>query len=128
MFQFDADLNEIDAGVWADWSGSRFKIAHISNMKFQKLLARLQQPHRRKLETGTLDPQINRDILCKAMSETILLDWDEVFSVSGEAQAFSAAAAFQALTRNPEFRDFVSEFAMNMANYRAEEVEALGKS
>jgi hypothetical protein len=128
MFQFDADLSSIDSGIWADWSGSRFLIAHISNMKFQKLLARLQQPHRKKLEAGTLDPQINRDILCKAMSEAILLDWDRVKSQSGAPTVFSPPAALLALQKNPEFRDFVAEFSTEMANYRSEEVEELGKS
>lgn len=127
MFQFDADLNTIDQGVWTDWMGSRFLIAHISNMRFQKLLARLQQPHRKKLEAGNLDPQINRDILCKAMSEAILLDWDKVSSQTGTITPYSAAAAFTALQKNPEFRDFVAEFSTQMANYRAEEVEDLGK-
>jgi hypothetical protein len=128
MFQFDADLTSIDSGIWANWSGSKFLIAHISNMRFQKLLARLQQPHRKKLEAGTLDPQINRDILCKAMSEAILLDWDKVKSQSGASTPFSPQAALLALQKNPEFRDFVAEFSTEMANYRAEEVEELGKS
>jgi hypothetical protein len=128
MFQFDADLNSIDTGVWAEWSGSRFLIAHISNMGFQKRLALLQQPHRKKLESGSLDPQINRDILCKAMSETILLDWDKVISRSGEPTVFSVQNAFSVLQRDPEFRDFVAEFSTQMANYRAEEVAELGKS
>lgn len=128
MFQFDADLNAIDAGVWAEWSGSRFLIAHISNMRFQRVLARLQQPHRKKLEAGNLDPQVSRDILCKAMAETVLLDWDKVKSQSGDITQYSVQNALHALQKNPEFRDFVAEFASQMANYRAEEVEDLGKS
>jgi len=127
MFHFDADLQSIDNGVWAEWSGSKFLVAHISNMKFQKLLARFQQPHRKKLEAGTLDPQVNRDILCKAMAEGILLDWANVTSVSGSTTSFSSQNAFHALQRDPEFRDFVAEFAAQMANFRAEEVEDMGK-
>ena len=128
MFQFDADLNTIDTGVWAEWSGSKFLIAHISNLKFQKLLARLQQPHRKKLESGGLDPETNRDILCKALSETVLLDWANVSSRAGDRTHFTAQNAFLALQRDPEFRDFVADFATQMANYRAQEVEEMGKS
>jgi len=128
MFQFDADLSTIDSGVWADWAGSRFLIAHISNMKFQKLLARLQQPHRKKLEQGSMDPQVNRDILCKAMSETILLNWENVSSMSGENTPYSHQNAFHALKSDPEFRDFVADFATQMANFRSGEIEELGKS
>lgn len=128
MFQFDADLSTIDDGVWTEWSGSRFLIAHISNMKFQKMLARLQQPHRKRLEQGALDPQVNRDILCKAMSETVLLNWEKVTSISGEETPYSPQNAFHALKGDPEFRDFVADFATQMANYRSGEVEELGKS
>ena len=127
MFQFDADLNAIDDGVWVDWAGSRFRIAHISNMKFQKLLARYQQPHRKKLEAGTLDPQTSRDILCKAMSEAILLDWENVTSRSGAVTSFTTENGFHALQKDAEFRDFVAEFSTQMANYRSEEIEELGK-
>lgn len=128
MFHFDADLSTIDDGVWTEWSGSKFLIAHISNMKFQKMLARLQQPYRKKLEQGTLDPQVNRDILCKAMSETVLLGWDNVTTVSGEVVPFNSQNAFHSLKSDPEFRDFVADFATQMANYRSGETEELGKS
>lgn len=128
MFQFDADLSSIDAGVWTDWNGSKFLVAHISNMKFQKMLARLQQPHRKKLEQGSLDPQTNRDILCKALSETVLLDWKDVGSMSGQSVPYSAQNAYHALRADPEFRDYIAEFATQMANYRATEVAELGKS
>ena len=127
MFQFDADLPSLDDGVWTSWSGSEFKIAHISNLKFQRALARLQQPHRKKLESGTLDPKTNREIVCKAMAGTVLVDWKNVVARSGESTPFTVEAAVVALMRNSEFRDFVSEFAMNMANYRDEEVQELGK-
>lgn len=126
MFQFDADLSAIDKGVWTEWSGSRFLIAHISNMRFQRALARFQQPHRKKLETGTLDPQTNRDILCRAMSEAVLLDWDKVVSKSRDTVVYTPENAFKALQSNPEFRDFVAEFATQMANYKSEEVEDVG--
>jgi hypothetical protein len=128
MFQFDADLNTIDSGVWAEWSGSKFLIAHISNLKFQKLLARLQQPHRKKLESGGLDPEVNRDILCQALSQTVLLDWDNVGSKAGTKIPYTAQNAFHALQRDPEFRDFVAEFATQIANYRSQEIDELGKS
>lgn len=128
MFKFDADLPTLDEGVWTTWSDSEFKIAHISNLKFQRALSRLQQPHRRKLESGTLDPKVNREIVCKAMAGTVLIDWRGVGDREGKETPFSVEAATVALMRSTEFRDFVSEFAMNMANFRDEEVQELGKS
>lgn len=130
MFKFDADLNECETGIWVDFEGSSFLVAHISNMKFQRALARLQQPHRKKLESGGLDPQVQREVICKAMAEAILLDWKNVGSVN-EAHSgikYTSANAFTALLKNTEFRDFISEVATNLSNYRAQEVEDLGKA
>lgn len=129
MFKFDADLSECETGVWVDFEGSSFLVAHISNMKFQRALARNQQPHRKKIESGSLDPQIHREVICKSMSEAILLDWKNVGAVSENAGIkYTPANGFVALTRNTEFRDFISEFATNLSNYRSQEVDDLGKA
>lgn len=122
----DADFSAIDEGVWTEFDGSSFKIAHISNAKFQRALARLQQPHMRKIQEGRLDPDLNKRILTQAMSEGILVDWRNVKTRKGEDVPFKADSAHKALLANVEFRDFVSDFATSISNYRAEEVEALG--
>jgi len=126
MFQFDADNTKIDQGTWESFQGSKFLIAHISNLKFQRALARAQQPHRKKLENGTLDPKVQRDILCRAMSEGILLDWQDVKSKTGVPTPFSQEAALVALTKSSEFRDFVTEVSTNLNLYKEEEQEELG--
>lgn len=129
MFKFDADTPAVDSGVWTKFNGSEFLIAHISNMRFQRALARLQQPHRRKIESGTLDPQVNKEILCKAMAEGVLLDWRNVGSqASDEPVQYTPQAGYTALLRSTEFRDFVSDFAMQLANFREAEIEELGNS
>ncbi len=127
MFQFDADLTSTETGAWAEFQGSQFLIAHISNMRFQRTLARLQQPYRRKIENGSMDPQTSKDILCRAMSEAILLDWKDVANTDGEATKYTPAAGNTALSKNAEFRDFVSDFAVNLSNFRDQEAEDLGK-
>lgn len=127
---FDADLTTVDTGVWRDFDGSSFLIAHMSTIRFQRSLSRYQQPHRRKIESGTLDPQVSKEITCKAMAEGVLLDWRGVGSKkSGESDVpYSVEAGYKALMGNAEFRDFVSFTAMDLANFRQDEVEELGKS
>lgn len=124
---FDADLSQVDDGVWKEYDTSSFRIAHISNLKFQRALARLQQPHKRKLQEGTLDPKINQDIVCRAMAEGVLLDWKDVKKRSGELVTYSTENALSLLKRDPSFRDWVTEVATNMANFREEEVQELGE-
>jgi FMN phosphatase YigB (HAD superfamily) len=126
---FDADNTLTDTGVWRDYQDAKFLIAHISNMKFQRALARYQQPHRRALENGSIDPQVNRDILCKAMAEGIVLGWQGVTSRATKAEEpFSPKAALTLLKNDAEFRDFVTEVAAQISNYRREEAEELGNS
>lgn len=128
MFQFDADNSAFDEGVWRTYQGSRFRIAHISNIPFQRLLARLQQPHRKKMEQGNLDPQVGKELLCEAMSQKILLDWQDVRDKSGNMVPYTPSAGMKALMGDPEFRDFVSDVAASVSNFRSEEVAELGKS
>ena len=122
----DDDLSLINEGVWKQWGDTRFKIAHISNMKFQRALSRLQQPHRKKLENGTIDPKVNRDIVCQAMAEGVVIDWDGVKDKAGNTVPYSVDMAFKALSRDPDMRDFVSDIASNMAHYRSIALEDLG--
>jgi len=128
MLQFDADFQTIDTGVWADFLESKFRVAHISNNKFQRALARLQQPYRRKIESGTMDPKVSKDLLCKAMAEGILLEWKNVVDGEGQQVEYTPERGFVALSKNTEFRDFISDFAINLANFREEEVKELGNA
>jgi len=127
MFQIDADLSSLESGVWEEYQDSKFLIAHISNVKFQRALARYQQPHRRKITEGTLDPEKNKEIVARAMSEAVLLDWKNVVDASKQEVKYTPQLAYQALMRDPEFRDFVSEFAMAMSNFKSAEVDEMGK-
>lgn len=124
---FDADLSSVDDGVWKEYEGASFLVAHISNMKFQRALARLQQPHRRRLQEGTLDPKTNQRIVCEAMADGVLLGWKEVKTRSGGTVEFSKENALSLLTRDPAFRDWITEVSTQIANFRDEEVEALGE-
>lgn len=126
---FDADVTITDTGVWRDFGNAKFLIAHISNLTFQRALSRYQQPHRRALENGTLDPKVQRDILCKAMAEGVLMNWQGVTSkITKEAEPFSPKSALVMLKGNAEFRDFVSAIAAEISNFRQDEAEELGNS
>lgn len=125
---FDADLKSVDEGVFLPYEDATFKIAHLSNMKFQKALARLQQPHRKKLQEGSMDPEVNQDIVCKAMAEGIIRDWSGVKMRSGADVPFSTANALALLKRDPAFRDWVTSMATDMVHFREEEIEDLGKA
>jgi len=127
MFQIDADLSSLESGVWEEYQGSKFLIAHISNSRFQRALAKYQLPHRRKIAEGTLDPEKNKEIVARAMADGVLLGWENVVDAKKQQVQYTSALAYQALMRDPEFRDFVSEYAMAMTNFKSAEVDEVGK-
>jgi hypothetical protein len=128
MFQFDADNTLTSKGVWKSFKDSEFLIAHTSNLKFQRALTRLQQPYTKKLQNGTLDPKVNQEIICQALSEGILLDWRKVVNSAKEIVEYKPELGKQALIGDVEFREFVSEISLNLDNFRKEELEEVGKA
>ena len=128
MFNIDRSMPKTESGAWAEFEGSKFLVAHITNLKFQRALARLQQPYRRKIEAGTMDPKVSKDLMCQAMAEALVLNWKDVVDDSGTVVDYSSEGCYKALLNNPQFREFVATFAAELDNFREEEVEEAGKS
>lgn len=128
MISIDNDNTLLTAGVWTEYEGSRFQVTHMSNIAFQRTVMRLQAPYKARIDKGTLDPATSRDLMCKAMSEALIVSWENVCDKDGKEVPFSKEACYKALKNNEGLRDFVSDFAMNLDNFRQEEKAALGKS
>lgn len=128
MFNIDQGMPLAESGAWATFAGSQFQIAHLSSIRFQRELAKLQQPYRKKIDSGTMDPQVSKDLLCQAMAKGLLIDWKDVVDGSQNSVPFSSEAAYKALSGSPEFREFVSDFSTNLENFRQEELQEVGKS
>lgn len=128
MINIDNDNSLLTAGVWTEFGGSRFLVTHMSNLAFQRAVTRKQAPYRRKIEQGTLDPSVSREILTQAMAEALVLNWEKVKDGGGKEVPFGKEACYRALTNNEDLRDFISEFAMNLENFRQERKEELVKS
>ena len=129
MFNIDESTSSNEeTGVWTAWRGSQFLIASAGSLSFQRLFQRLQRPHRKAIDKGTLDPQIQNELMAKALSKTILLGWKDVVDGSGKTVAYSQEAAYNVLLNNGLFREFITEFATELGNFESEEKEELGKS
>ena len=128
MFNVDSNtVKQEQAGVWKEYKGSRFLIAHINNPVFQKIYTRLQLPHRKAIDKGRLDPDIQVDIVAKSLSKGILLDWQDVIDNSNNKIPYSVDAAERVLKHNSEFRDFVMAVAEDISQFVEEERDELGK-
>jgi len=126
MFDLDGVNNDgTNNGVWVEFNGGEFLIAHTSSLKFQREFSKLQQPHIKKIERGTLDPKITTDILCKAMARALLLDWKNVGSNDAPVE-YTQDLAYKVLVSNPELREFVQDTSLNIDNFKREVTEQEG--
>lgn len=128
MIVIDNENSLQDQGVWTEFAGSKFKIAHAGNMLFQRTLNRLQLPHRRQIERGNIDPAVSHDILCKAIAKGLLLDWKDVVKSDGTQVPYSEEFGAQALKNNTDLREYIQEFASDLENYRIERINSEGNS
>lgn len=119
----EAAVASIEEGSWTEYQNIRVKVAYATNVRFLRIKQRLEQPYRRKIEAGTLDPADQRKILCKAMAEAILLDWSGVVNAAGDPVEYTHKAAEQALLLDESFREFVMSYSVELGNFKAEEEE-----
>jgi hypothetical protein len=118
-----ADPNLEETGAWADYrEGSKIKVARIGNMKFQRALA--SQSRKNKANT---DPERETKILCEAIAETVLLDWDG-FTRNGAALPYSKDEAASLLFASMDFRNEVVEIATDMETFRNKRVGESSKN
>lgn len=108
-------------GTWISYMGVPLKIARAGNEKFKNVFRRLSKPYQREIENGSLDERAAEDILCKALAQAVLLDWDaEKFP--GKVP-YSTEDAEALLKDDPDCRTFVTEFSQRAENYFLEERE-----
>ena len=128
MFVIDAiDPKAETDGLWFDFMGSSFKISSTSSPAYQKKVAKIYQPHHRKIEQGKLDPEIGQELVAKALAGNILTDWKDVLSVDGEPVKFNLDMAKTAIIANEDLRDFILETAGDIANFRTETKTRIAK-
>lgn len=127
MFVFDQDKPVFVEEAVAEFGGAKFTVSQASNPKFQRIFTALQKPHRRKIERGEMDPAESTAIAIKAMAQGILLDWTGVKTSTGEDVPYSQDTAIKLLTARPDLREFLQEFAIDMENFRAENLAQMGE-
>ena len=114
-------------GVWREFGGGEFLIAHSSNLSFQRAFARLQRPHRKQIDRKVLDPKLSTTILCRAMAEGLLLDWKNVGS-GEDLLEYSVDIATKVLESNEDLRDFVQDVSLDLDEYKDAEITSAEKS
>lgn len=127
MFTIPSARNpSLDEGAWQSYGGAEFKVAHTSKPAFQRSLARLQAPFRKDIEKGRMDPEEMRNIICTAISDTLLTDWRNVFDANKQEVPFSKASAKLLLVNDESFREWIQEVAADLSAHRTDEIKEKG--
>lgn len=118
---------EVD-GVWKEFQGARFRIASSQSTVYKKALVRLAKKQGNKKE---VDIDENISLLCEAMAEGLLLDWEDVGFIDDKGNLqevpYSKEKAKEALITNYDLREFVQEVADDLEEYKREYIEDVVK-
>ncbi len=102
-----------------------------ANKRFARVLARLSKPHRRAIQTETINEDIGQDIMREAYAEAVVLSWvgftkdiltkqEADAGTELECEVATVKAVFKAL---PDLFEDVAKMSNNITLYRAETLE-----
>ena len=107
-------------GVWIDYTdGARFKIRSADFKGYRAKLTKLARKHSQAAIKR--NPDVMRDIIITAMAEEIVIGWDGLKD-EGKEFPFSVENATKLLRITP-IRDFISEQALDLENFRREALD-----
>lgn len=129
LFKTD-EKAELDEGVILDYGEFNIRIARAggSNKKFGKLLNVRLKPHRRQMETDTMDDAVATRIMVETYADSIILGWNNVKDASGADMEYNRENVIKLFTDLPDlFRDVQSQ-AGQVALFRSAEADATIKN
>lgn len=120
--KFRTDRRAEEDGVWVDaGEGLQLRIARWGNPRYQEAMRRLGSPLLPQIKTGTISEQASEEVLCKAMAETILLEWKNLQEEDGSEIKYSREKALELLRDVRDFRALVVDLSQNVNLFRAEQ-------
>ena len=118
---FATDKRKEQEGVWKSIGDARVKVARANNPKYRAALTKyVKQFVPAGIQPKPDDPNIEKATVY-AMAEAILLDWENI-AIKGQLLDATFENAVRILTDYPDFREVVSQIAVDVDNFRPEEV------
>ena len=121
---FKTDDKLETSGVWVDVADLRLRIARMNNPQYEACFRKLSRPHVDGIAAGLTDLTLIEDLMKQAMSQTILLDWDNLQDEDGKAIVYSKEKALELLRTVPDFYRMVLRQAQDREKYLAGDLES----
>lgn len=127
--RFATDLGLEEEGVWVDiGEGAQLKVARVGNPRYRSRVRELSKPYKRQIRADILPEDMSDEIVLRAFSETILLDWKGIEDDNGEPIPYSHENAYELLKGLRDFRTLVADVAQEQETFRRVEAEEEGNS
>lgn len=103
----------------------RIKIARSggANQRFASVLEAKTKPHRRNIQTETIDNKIVEKLLLETFAESVILDWENVADADGNVLHFTKENVIKVLTDLPDLFADIREQAAKSSLFRTEILE-----
>ena len=118
-------------GVWVDfYGGSRLRIASTHSPSYKSKLTKLARANRLILDDSNPENyEAVQKITAEAIASTVLLDWEGIHWPNPDGTItynvpYSPKLGMQALLKSDKFRDFVTEEAGRVSNFKKDLAEA----
>lgn len=132
---YETDKKVEREGVIVEYApGVEIKIARAggANKRFAKVLTKLSRPHRRAIQTNTIDEQLLTDMFITAYAQAVVLGWkgftkDLITHDDADAEIvldFNQENVEAVLHAQPNLFKDIQETADNIAIFRAEILES----
>lgn len=134
LFKTDEKM-EAEQGITLDYGDFKIQIARAggSNKRYSKLLNKKLRPHRRRLETDTMEEETARKIMIETFASSIIIGWESkdeegkfvvgIHDEDGAIIEYNKQNVFDTLVKLPDlFRDIQIQ-ADKVSLFRAEELE-----
>ncbi len=128
------DASSAKEGVWVDfYGGSRLRIASTHSPSYKSKLTKLARTNRLILDDSNPDNyEAVQKITAEALATTVLLDWEGIHWPQPDGTLirnapYSPKLGMEALLTSDKFRDFVTEEAGRISNFKKDLAEAAKK-
>ena len=133
MFETDTAVER--DGIWIEYApGIEIRISRAggSNKHFAKTMQRLAKPHRRAIQTESVDDSILKDLFVRAYAQAIIVDWKGFTkdlithddADSEEVLDFNKDNVEAVLRAQPNLFVDIQQASDNISLFRAEVLEA----